>query len=193
MPFAHSTSNKLARIVLLGFMGAGKSTVGTLLAQRLGWDFHDADAVLEKRTGLTIAELFTHHGEAGFRVLEAEAVATLMQQQHAVIALGGGAIESSSTRSLFDESADTLTVFLDAPLQTMLDRCQLSPGIRPLLQDRDALPARYARRLPYYQSAAITVDTESLTPEAVVQVLIQQLNDPAIEAREKEASKGQSL
>ena len=83
-----------AQIVLLGFMGAGKSTVGPLLAEILGWQFFDADQLLEHREGCTIAELFVRHGEVGFRQLEESTVAELLGLNRTVIALGGGAIES---------------------------------------------------------------------------------------------------
>ncbi len=185
--------NKKSRIVLVGFMGAGKTTIGALLASRLGWAFLDADAALEKRTGLSIAEVFTRDGEQGFRVLEAETVAELMQQDHVVIALGGGAIESPSTRSLLGSSANIRTVFLDAPLKSMLGRCQDSPTIRPLLQDREAIHARYERRLPHYQSAEIAVNTEGLTPEEVVDILSERLHEPPVGAEADENFKGRSL
>ena len=193
MSQADSTSNEKSRIVLLGFMGAGKTTIGALLANRLGWAFHDADTALEKRTGLTIAEVFTRDGERRFRALEAETVAWLMQQEKVVIALGGGAIESPSTLSLLGSSANTRTVFLDAPLSTMLERCQDSPVIRPLLEDRQAIHQRYERRLPHYQSAEITVTTEGLTPEEVVQILIERLHEPTLGAAADENFRGRSL
>lgn len=193
MSLLDPASNKKSRIVLLGFMGAGKTTIGAMLASRLGWAFHDADAALEKRTGLSIAEVFTRDGEQGFRALEAETVAELMQQDHVVIALGGGAIESPSTRSLLGSSANIRTVFLDAPLKTMLDRCQASPIIRPLLQDREAIHARYERRLPQYQSAEIAVNTEGLTPEEVVDILSERLHEPPVGTEADENFKGRSL
>lgn len=193
MSLLDPASNKKSRIVLLGFMGAGKTTIGAMLASRLGWAFHDADAALEKRTGLSIAEVFTRDGEQGFRALEAETVAELMQQDHVVIALGGGAIESPSTRSLLGSSANIRTVFLNAPLKTMLDRCQASPIIRPLLQDREAIHARYERRLPHYQSAEIAVNTEGLTPEEVVDILSERLHEPPVGTEADENFKGRSL
>src|SRR3954453_22313706 len=87
------------QLVLLGFMGAGKSTVGPLIADLLGWHFYDADQVLEHRAGCTIAEIFDRRGEAGFRQLEESIVAELLLLNRTVIALGRGAIESASTRS----------------------------------------------------------------------------------------------
>lgn len=192
VPHAGHIPNSLSRIVLLGFMGAGKSTVGRLLANRLGWAFHDSDEALEQHTGLSIAELFARHGEAGFRALEMEAVAELMRHELAVIALGGGAIESPATRTLLSSQADTCTVFLDAPLQTMLDRCQVSAAVRPVLQDRDAIPERYERRLPHYRAATLTISTQGLTPESVVEMVYRRLSAPPILAQTAGQAKGQS-
>jgi shikimate kinase len=166
---------KFSRIVLLGFMGAGKSTAGPLLSSRLGWSFFDADDVLIQRSGHSIEELFIQHGEPGFRELEATTVAHLLQQQQAVIALGGGAIENPGTRDLLAQMGDTCTVFLEAQLQTMIDRCDRSATVRPLLKDREGLAERYNRRLPHYRKATITVPTDGLTPEAIVEVLLRRL------------------
>ncbi len=172
---------KFSRIVLLGFMGAGKSTAGPLLSSRLGWSFFDADDVLIQRTGHSIEELFIQHGESGFRELEAATVAHLLRQDHTVIALGGGAIESQCTRDLLEQMDDTCTVFLEAQLQTMIDRCDRSTTVRPLLKDRAGLAERYDRRLPHYRKATITVPTDGLTPEAIVETLLRRLAEPAEE------------
>ena len=86
------------RIVLTGFMGAGKSTVGALLAERLGWRFMDTDAAIEARTGLTVAQIFAANGEDAFREFEADAIRGCARLDRLVLALGGGAVESGSTR-----------------------------------------------------------------------------------------------
>ena len=168
---------KPAQIVLLGFMGAGKSTVGPLLADILGWQFFDADQVLERRAGCTIAELFLHHGEAAFRRLEESTVAELLELNRTVIALGGGALESASTRSLIASRPDLCTAFLDGPLETLLDRCNQSKTIRPLLQDRERIESRYTKRLPYYRLAMITVSTEGLTPQMIAREISVKLSE----------------
>lgn len=172
---------KFSRIVLLGFMGAGKSTAGPLLSSRLGWAFFDADDVLIQRTGRSIEELFIEHGESVFRELEAATVAHLLQQDQTVIALGGGALENSGTRDRLAQTHDTCTVFLEAQLQTMLDRCDRSAMVRPLLKDRAGLAQRYERRLPHYRKATITVSTDGLTPEAIVETLLRRIAAPAEE------------
>src|SRR5579862_4758233 len=107
----------IARIVLVGFMGAGKSTVGALLAQQLQWRFLDADTVLEDRTGVSIAEIFASHGEAEFRSREATVIRELLRQTHLVLAVGGGAVETAAIRNALLESPETCIIFLQAPLE----------------------------------------------------------------------------
>ena len=158
-----------ARIVLIGFMGAGKSTVGPLLARRMGWQFLDADHVLEQKTELSISEIFARHGEPRFRQMEAEVLTGLCEEHRIVIALGGGAIETEGVRSLLAKSSDTCVIFLEAPLDLLVARCEQQPdaAVRPVLRDRDTLRHRFASRLPHYRSAHITVATDGLAPEAV--------------------------
>lgn len=188
-----SISGPPQRVVLLGFMGAGKSTVGPLLAARLGWTFHDADRAIEERAGLSVPDVFRLHGEAAFREMEAETIAGLLELDQSVIALGGGAVEHPSTRSLLSSQAGTCTVFLDAQLETMIDRCNLSTGVRPLLQNLNALPERYLRRLPLYQQATVTVSTEGLSPDAVADAVFSRLRDRELVADRAGSEKGRTL
>lgn len=183
MQLDHAIPQAPLRIVLIGFMGAGKSTAGPILAERLGWRFIDADQYLQNRTGTTIADLFSSRGEAAFRQMEAETFADLHEERDLVLALGGGAIESESTRSLLEQSRDTCVVFLNAPLHVLISRCDQQPdaAIRPVLRERDALGERFRSRLPHYRRAHITVDTEGLHPTKVVDRILCQLaeNFPA--------------
>ena len=100
----------LRRLVLTGFMGAGKSTVGRLLAARLNWQFLDLDAHLEARTGATIPQLFERHGEAHFRRLESTALASALGRDHTVLALGGGTPEELTNRLLLEQTPATFTI-----------------------------------------------------------------------------------
>jgi shikimate kinase len=181
----HPTSRPVERVVLIGFMGAGKSTLGPLLADRLGWCFLDADLELESEAGATIADLFNTLGEPAFRQMEANAVARLLSRSDAIIALGGGAVESEGTRSLLQISPDTCVVFLRAPLEVLVDRCEHQSGAaeRPVLRHREALSQRFRARLPHYESAHITVDTEGLTPHAVADNLLRQMLDASYALR----------
>lgn len=160
------------RIVLTGFMGSGKSTVGPLLAARLGWSFLDVDDVIEGESGSTIAELFTRHGEAHFRALEHATIARLAAGNGLVLALGGGAIERAETRDLLLTAPGTLLVHLEVALATTLARCAGTEHTRPILADRANLESRYQRRLPLYRTAHVSIPVDALTPGEVVDAII---------------------
>jgi shikimate kinase len=162
----------LSRLVLTGFMGAGKSTVGPLVAESLGWQFLDVDQVIEAACAQTVEEIFRERGEAYFRAQERESIARLLQTDRVVIALGGGAIEDPITRSSLLHSPKTCLVFLDAPMPELLARLRDAPETRPLLRDADDLAARHERRLPHYRTAHLTILTAGLTPrEVAVRIL----------------------
>jgi len=161
------------RIVLTGFMGSGKSTVGPLVAARLGWSFLDVDDVIEAEAGATIAELFARHGEAEFRQREHAAIARLATGDGLVLALGGGAIEHAATRALLLTAPGTLLVHLEVELATTLARCLGTEHIRPILADQANLASRYQRRLPLYRAAHVSIPVDALTPEQVVDAILQ--------------------
>ncbi len=147
-------------------MGAGKTTVGRLLAPMLGWRFLDTDEMLVERHGASIAELFERFGEARFREWEAEVVASALAQDEAVIALGGGAVEHAGTRELLFGDAGTLTVYLQVPLAVALERCEADDGgaVRPVLADGSRLEQRHAIRLPSYRQAQLILFPEIEQP-----------------------------
>lgn len=178
----HRPAPSLQRIVLTGFMGAGKSTVGRILAARLGWRFYDIDHLITAQQHLSIDAIFAQHGEARFRELEAQAVRTRLAETHSVIALGGGAIETPAVRDLLfpapaSEAPATLTIYLEAPLTELLERCtgHAHAAVRPLLQSAESPEARLTRRLPHYQRAHLTIRTSGSTPEAVVDRILHSL------------------
>ncbi len=164
-------------VVLTGFMGAGKTTVGALLAERLGWHFADSDRVVETQAGMTVADIFEKRGEAAFREMEAATIREAARGERLVIAVGGGALESAATRDLLANLAGCVVVFLDAPLETMIARCagHADGPVRPVLADRDRLAERWRRRLRWYREAHLTVDTSSLSPGAVVDLILQKI------------------
>jgi shikimate kinase len=173
-----STNSALPRcIVLTGFMGSGKSTVGPLLAQRLGWSFVDVDDVIEAEAGTTIAEIFARHGEAAFRKQEHETIARLAAGDALVLALGGGAIEHEGTRSLLLTTPGTLLVHLEVELATTLARCRGTEQTRPILADQANLAARYQRRLPLYRMAHLSLPVDALLPLQVVDQIISTLGN----------------
>ena len=168
-----NVTQQTRRIVLTGFMGSGKSTVGPLLAARLGWRFVDVDDVIEAEAGAKITELFSRHGEAAFREREHEVIARLADGMELVLALGGGAIETEPVRTLLLESAGTLLVHLEVELETTLQRCSGTEGMRPILADRANLAARYERRLPLYRLAHVSIRVDGLTPEEAVAAIVE--------------------
>jgi shikimate kinase len=166
----------LRRLVLTGFMGAGKSTVGRLLAARLNWQFLDLDAHLESRTGATIPQLFERHGEAHFRRLESTALASALGHDHTVLALGGGTPEELTNRLLLEQTPATFTIFLDAPFPTLFDRCMLQDIARPVLEDPAAAQQRFQKRHPLYRRLAnLTIDTANQTADQTIDVLLLRL------------------
>jgi shikimate kinase len=177
----------LRRLVLTGFMGAGKTTIGRLLAQRLGWDFLDLDAYIEARTGLSVPDIFSAHGEPRFRQLESAALASALGRSNVVLALGGGTPEVLTNRLLLEQTPATSTIFLDAPFPTLFDRCMmqaLNPGqvanpaqARPVLADPAIAEARFLTRQPIYRRLArLTLSTDSLTADETVDALLSGLN-----------------
>jgi shikimate kinase len=168
----HAISSPLRRIVLTGFMGSGKSTVGPRLAARLGWKFLDVDDVIEAEAGVTIAELFSRHGEPPFREREHTTIARLASTDALVLALGGGAIEKAETRDLLLSASGTLLVHLEVELATTLARCAGTEHVRPILADQANLANRYSRRLPLYRSAHVSIRVDALTPEQAVDAIL---------------------
>jgi shikimate kinase len=174
-----STNAAPRRIVLTGFMGSGKSTIGPLVARRLGWSFIDVDDVIEAEAGVPIVELFARHGEAAFRELEHATIARLHGAgDRLVLALGGGAIEHPATRELLLTAPGTILVHLEIELATTLARCAGTEHIRPILADRANLSSRYWRRLPLYRIAHVSIAVDALTPEEAVDGILHaaQLN-----------------
>lgn len=169
------------RIVLTGFMGSGKSTVGRSLAQRLGWRFVDLDNVIEQLDGRAVHRIFAESGEAVFRAMETEALTSSLQEPGIVLALGGGALETLANRHALCADSLTCTILLTASFETLYDRCQQqiitaagSPlPVRPLLGDREAAAARLALRdANYRETASLILDTTGQQPEESVDALL---------------------
>jgi shikimate kinase len=155
-------------IVLIGFMGAGKTTVGNLLAERLEIPFADSDEVIEQRTGRPVRQIFAEDGEPAFRALEHQVIAGLLDGPALVLALGGGAAEHPGTR---DRLAAAEVVYLQVTFDQAMQRVGGDPG-RPLLA-RPGLTGTYQRRLPLYAAlATLTVATDGRTPQAIVEDIL---------------------
>lgn len=172
-PAGDAPGIRVRRIVLTGFMGSGKSTVGPLLAAKLGWRFADADEAIAEAAGCTIPEIFAREGEVAFRERERATIARMVGQDGFVLALGGGAIETEATRALLLQSPETLLVHLEVELATTLARCRGTEHLRPILADSANLAARYQRRLPLYRTAHVSIAVDALTPNEVVEAIVR--------------------
>jgi shikimate kinase len=189
-------------IVLVGFMGAGKTTVGNLLSARLGVPFVDSDLVIEQRSGRPVRQIFAEDGEPAFRALEHEVIAGLLDGPDLVLAVGGGAAEHPGTRALLargDDPADLAApgggprpprrlataqvVYLEVGYDQAMARVGGDPG-RPLLARPD-LAATYQRRLPLYAGiATLTVATDGRRPETIAaDILARLVTEPAAGGR----------
>lgn len=144
------------RLVLTGFMGSGKTTIGGLLARRLGWTFLDLDHEIERRAGQSVPSLFAEFGEAHFRRLEAATLAAVLGRKQVVLALGGGVPEELGNRLLLEQSPRTAVIYLEAPFEELLDRCLQQPNAteRPNLADRTLARQRFQRRQRLYERLA---------------------------------------
>jgi shikimate kinase len=163
-------------IVLLGMMGAGKSSLGVRLGEALGLSFRDADAEIEKAAQMSIPEIFEHHGETAFRDGERRVIQRLLTEGPQVLALGGGAFVQDETREQI--LAQAHSIWLDVPLDELVRRVQKKPGKRPLLVGQDVrakLSELMRAREPLYAKADLKVDVGGSTHEDAVARLIKAL------------------
>jgi shikimate kinase len=176
--FPHQPS--VAFVFLVGFMGAGKTTVGKALAAQLGWRFLDLDDLIAEQAGRSIPEIFLESGEAEFRRLEQERLAGLLAApviRPAVIALGGGAFAQSANATAI-RSCGYPVVFLDAPMEELWRRCCADNAERPLRQNEEQFQQLYAIRRESYLRADFRVDTTSTTPEEAAKAIAARLSSP---------------
>jgi shikimate kinase len=162
-------------LVLVGLMGAGKTTIGRRLAERLALPFIDADDEIEKAAGCSIEEIFAEHGEAAFRAGEQRVIARLLEGPVHVQATGGGAFMNPETRQRIRDKA--LSIWLRADLEVLFERVSQRHH-RPLLKGRDprqALTDLMAERYPIYGEADIVVDTDRSPHARVVSAIISAL------------------
>ena len=157
-------------VVLVGMMGSGKTTLGSILSRRLGIPFIDMDTEIEKETSLSIPELFKEKGEPFFREKEKNAISTLLQTPHScIIATGGGAFIDPQTIKLVNEKA--LSVWLDADLETLCKRVSHNLRKRPLLQShsiKETLKKLTEKRFPFYSQAHVRVTEYGDSPKHIL-------------------------
>jgi shikimate kinase len=162
-------------IFLVGFMGAGKTSVGRSLGQRLNWVFEDLDARIEAREGRTVAEIFRESGESGFRRAEHSALQDVLPELRGggarIVALGGGAFVQKENASLLGASG-LPTVFLDAPVEELWQRCctqaSKSGAERPLIGSLEEFRKLYETRRRHYSKASLQIQTGNRDVETIV-------------------------
>lgn len=171
-----SAGQKFPRVVLVGAMGSGKTTVSQILAERWGVLARDTDQDVEAAQGRSVSEIFVDDGEAAFRALEHEAVTTALREHDGVLALGGGAVVDPRTR---DQLRGHTVVFLNVGLADAVKRVGLGSA-RPLLLGnvRGRVKALLDERMPIYREvAALTVDTDGKSPQDVADEIFKMLED----------------
>lgn len=151
-------------VVLSGFMGAGKSTIGRLLAEVLGVPFVDIDQEIELRTGRSIRAIFEEDGEERFRRLEHDVVRSVVAGEVAVVALGGGAIEHAGTRVALE---GVVSIHLEVSYEKALQRVQHDPN-RPMLLRADLREVYERRQLLYTETAVLSIATDARAPREIV-------------------------
>ena len=170
-------TDKLDRpIVLLGMMGAGKSSLGIRLADALGLSFADADNEIEKAAQMSIADIFESHGETAFRDGERRVIKRLLHEAPHILALGGGAFVNDETRALVKDKA--VSIWLDVALDELVERVGRKPGKRPLLVGQDVrakLTELMNTRGPLYAEADLKVDVGGGTHEQAIERLLTAL------------------
>lgn len=160
------------RIYLIGFMGAGKSTVGRELSHKLHWPFFDLDVEIQKAEGIPVREIFERHGESRFRQLETEHLKTLTASPKGVIALGGGAYLDPANRELVETTGTS--VWLDGSFAVLRKRIR-PDGSRPLWADPEKARKLYDERRPTYELAKVHVLTDNRSPDAIAAEIIRKV------------------
>jgi shikimate kinase len=177
LPRSRREQASVYTVALIGFMGAGKTTVGQELARRLNWRFADLDQLIESREGRTIPQIFQAEGEAGFRALEHGVLAESLAvpgSGSTVLALGGGAFVVEKVRALLRER-QVPAVWLDAPAEELFRRCEQPEVVRPLRRDPEQFTKLYEQRLSSYRQADLHVITKGKEISAIAEEIVMRL------------------
>lgn len=162
-------------VVLVGMMGAGKTTVGRRLANRIGHKFIDSDTEIEKAAGMSIDDFFAAHGEGEFRAGEARVIARILKEQNIVLGTGGGAFINENTRALIKTEA--LSVWIKADFELLFERVSRR-STRPLLKTddpRQTLKNLIDARYPIYGEANVTITSKDVPHDVVAAEIVEQL------------------
>jgi shikimate kinase len=161
------------KIYLVGFMGAGKTSVARGLARRLGWRAVDIDEMVEQRERQTVASIFAKHGEPYFRAVERAVLMDQIPTRHLVVATGGGTFADLQNRAVI--KGDGATVWLDVPMHRLIARVP-ADGRRPLAADRAEFERLFLLRRAAYEDAHYRVDAERASIPAIVEEIVHWLN-----------------
>ena len=164
-------------IYLVGFMGAGKTTVGLRLAELLGWSFVDLDGEIEKSQGEPIRSIFKIRGEARFRELERLELEKVSSGTRTVVALGGGTFCSDENRRII--SSTGVSMWLDAPIDTLYRRCA-GEETRPLFTSRSEMEQLLEKRRPSYEQTSLRIEAGDLSVEALARRIFNQLEESCL-------------
>ena len=163
---------KTDKIYLVGFMGAGKSSIARALARRLDWRAVDVDEMIEQHEHQPVASIFAKHGESYFRAVERQVLLDQIPTRHLVVATGGGTFVDPQNRAVI--SRDGLSVWLDVPIDRLIARVP-ADGRRPLAADRNEFERLYIARRAAYEQAAYRVDAGHARIPAIVEELVHWL------------------
>ena len=165
---------KADKIYLVGFMGAGKTTLAKALGRRLDWRVEDIDERIEAREGRSVSSIFAREGEPYFRAVERAVLLDLLPLRHVVVATGGGTFADVDNRAAINR--DGYSIWIDLPLSELVERIP-ADGRRPLASDRAQFERLYAVRRASYEQAHLRLDGAHAPVDALVERVLEEVND----------------